>query len=84
LYGKIAPKFDAEEIKAKAAAEKAAAAEAVVETAEAVEAPVEAAVVETVEVVEAPVEAVENPVLETAAPTDFEVLFDVPVEGSEN
>ncbi len=80
LYGKIAPKFDAEEIKAKAAAEKAAAAEAAVETVEAVEAPLEAAVVETVE---APIEAVENPVLETAAPTDFEVLFDVPVEGSE-
>lgn len=72
LYGKITPKFDAEEIKAKAAAEKAAAEAA---EAAAVEAPVEAAEA----VIDAPIEAVENPVLETAAPEDFEVLFDVPV-----
>ena len=87
LYGKIAPKFDAEEIKAKAAAEKAAAeaAEAaeVAEAAVAVEAPVveaavEAPVVES-PVVDAPIEAVENLGLETAAPEDFEVIFDVPV-----
>lgn len=39
-YGKIAPKFDAEEIKAKAKAEQAAAAEEAAEAVEAVEAPV--------------------------------------------
>lgn len=61
-YGIIAPKFDAEEIKAKAAEAKAA------EAAEAVEAPV-------AEAVEAAA-----PVLETAAPTNFEVLYDAPVE----
>lgn len=69
LYGKIAPKFDAEEIKAKAKAEAAEAAETAEAAAEAAEAPV----------VEAPIAAVENPVLETAAPEDFEVIFDVPV-----
>ena len=69
LYGKIAPKFDAEEIKAKAKAEAAEAAETAETAAEAAEAPV----------VEAPIAAVENPVLETAAPEDFEVIFDVPV-----
>lgn len=74
LYGKIAPKFDAEEIKAKAKAEAAEAAETAEAAVEAVEAPV----------VEAPIAAVENPVLETAAPEDFEVIFDVPVEGSED
>lgn len=73
LYGKITPKYDAEEIKAKAAAERAAAAEAA-----------ETVAAETPAVIDAPIEAVENPVLETAAPTDFEVLFDVPVEGSDN
>ena len=66
LYGIITPKFDAEEIKAKAAAAKA----------EAVEAPV----AEAAEAVEAPVVAVENPVLETAAPTDFEVLYEAPAD----
>ena len=74
LYGKIAPKFDAEEIKAKAKAEAAEAAETAEAAAEAAEAPV----------VEVPIAAVENPVLETAAPEDFEVIFDVPVEGSED
>ncbi len=69
LYGKIAPKFDAEEIKAKAKAEAAEAAETAEAAAEAAEAPV----------VDAPIAAVENPVLETAAPEDFEVIFDVPV-----
>lgn len=63
-YGKIAPKFDAEEIKAKAKAEQAEA----VEAAEAVA--VDAAV-------EAPV--AEAPVLSNAEPENFEVLYDAPV-----
>lgn len=81
LYGIIAPKYDAEEIKAKAAEAKAAeAAEAapadVVETA-AAEAEVAAVNAEAFETpVEAPVAAVENPVLSDAEPENFEVLYD--------
>lgn len=81
LYGIIAPKYDAEEIKAKAAEAKAAeAAEAapadVVETA-AAEAEVAAVNAEAFEApAEAPVAAVENPVLSDAEPENFEVLYD--------
>ncbi len=92
-YGIIAPKFDAEEIKAKAKAEQAAAeaenaaAEAVeaVEAADvavAVEAPVaEAAAVEA-PVVEAAAEAA-APVLSDAEPENFEVLYDAPAAPTE-
>ena len=83
LYGIIAPKFDAEEIKAKAAEAKAAevketeAAPAdVVETA-AAEAEVAAV---NAEAFEAPVAAVENPVLSDAEPENFEVLYDAAAE----
>lgn len=69
LYGIIAPKYNAEEIKAKAAEAKAAEAEA------AADAAVEAAPVE------AP--AVEAPVLSDAEPENFEVLYDAPAEIAE-
>lgn len=92
-YGIIAPKFDAEEIKAKAKAEQAAAeaenaaAEAVeaVEAADAavaVEAPVEEAAAVEAPVVEAAAEAA-APVLSDAEPENFEVLYDAPASEAE-
>ncbi|MBQ8926451.1 MAG: Jag N-terminal domain-containing protein [Clostridia bacterium] len=72
-YGIIAPKFNAEEIKAKAKAEHAAAAEAEAENAAAVaaaEAAVEAA----------PAAEAAAPVLSDAEPENFEVLYDAPAE----
>lgn len=92
-YGIIAPKFDAEEIKAKAKAEQAAAeaenaaAEAVetVEAADAavaVEAPVEEAATVEAPVVEAAAEAA-APVLSDAEPENFEVLYDAPAAPTE-
>lgn len=92
-YGIIAPKFNAEEIKAKAKAEHAAAAEAEAENAvaaeaveAAVEAPaaVEASVVEAAVEVAAPaVEAPAAPVLSDAEPENFEVLYDAPAAPTE-
>lgn len=76
-YGIIAPKFDAEEIKAKAKAEQAAAeAEAV----EAADAAVEAAPAEVVADVApaAEAQAPAAPVLSDAEPENFEVLYDAP------
>lgn len=77
-YGIIAPKFDAEEIKAKAKAEQAAAEAEVVE---ATDAAVEAPVVEAAAEVAAP--AVEAPVLSDAEPENFEVLYDAPAAEAE-
>jgi len=78
-YGIIAPKFDAEEIKAKAKAEQAAAeAEAV----KAADAAVEAAPAEVVADV-APATEAQAPavsVLSDAEPKNFEVLYDAPAE----
>ncbi|MBQ1663347.1 MAG: Jag N-terminal domain-containing protein [Clostridia bacterium] len=84
-YGIIAPKFDAEEIKAKAKAEQAAAAEAEAENAAAAAEAVEAA--DAAVAVEAPVaEAaaeVAAPVLSDAEPENFEVLYDAPAAPTE-
>ncbi|MBQ6445234.1 MAG: hypothetical protein IJI95_02545, partial [Clostridia bacterium] len=74
-YGIIAPKFDAEEIKAKAKAEQAAA------DAEAVEA-ADAAVAVEAPVAEAAAE-VAAPVLSDAEPENFEVLYDAPAAPTE-
>ena len=78
-YGIIAPKFDAEEIKAKAKAEQAAAeAEAV----KAADAAVDAAPAEVVADV-APATEAQAPavsVLSDAEPKNFEVLYDAPAE----
>lgn len=74
-YGIIAPKFDAEEIKAKAKAEQAAAEAEAVEAADAavaVEAPVAEAAAE-----------VAAPVLSDAEPENFEVLYDTPTAPTE-
>lgn len=74
-YGIIAPKFDAEEIKAKAKAEQAAAEAEAVEAADAavaVEAPVAEAAAE-----------VAAPVLSDAEPENFEVLYDAPTAPTE-
>ncbi len=89
-YGIIAPKFNAEEIKAKAKAEHAAAAEeakaAEAENAVAAESAVEAPAAAEVAApaVEAPaapaVEAPAAPVLSDAEPENFEVLYDAPAE----
>ena len=79
-YGIIAPKFDAEEIKAKAKAEQAAA-EAENAAAEAVEA-ADAAVAVEAPVAEAAAE-VAAPVLSDAEPENFEVLYDAPAAESE-
>ncbi len=70
-YGIIAPKFDAEEIKAKAKAEHAAAAEAEAENAAAVAAPA------------AEAQAPAAPVLSDAEPENFEVLYDAPAADAE-
>lgn len=81
-YGIIAPKFDAEEIKAKAKAEQAAAeAEAV----EAADAAVEAAPAEVVADVApaAEAQAPAAPVLSDAEPENFEVLYDAPAAPTE-
>lgn len=81
-YGIIAPKFDAEEIKAKAKAEQAAAeAEAV----EAADAAVEAAPAEVVADVApaAEAQAPAAPVLSDAEPENFEVLYDAPAAEAE-
>ena len=67
-YGIIAPKFNAEEIKAKAKAEHAAAAEAEAENAAAVAAPA------------AEAQAPAAPVLSDAEPENFEVLYGAPAE----
>ena len=81
-YGIIAPKFNAEEIKAKAKAEHAAAAEAEAENAaavaEAAPAAAEAPVVEAAPAAEA--QAPAAPVLSDAEPENFEVLSDAPAE----
>ena len=81
-YGIIAPKFNAEEIKAKAKAEHAAAAEAEAENAaavaEAAPAAAEAPVVEAAPAAEAQSPAA--PRLSAAAPENFEVLYDAPAE----
>ena len=70
-YGKIAPKFDAEEIKAKAKAEQADAADV---------APVEEARAEQAVAVDA---APAAPVLSDTAPENFEVLYDAaPVDAA--
>lgn len=69
-YGIIAPKFNAEEIKAKAKAEHAAAAEAEAENAAAVAAPA------------AEAQAPAAPVLSDAEPENFEVLYDAPAEAT--
>ncbi|MBQ5685617.1 MAG: Jag N-terminal domain-containing protein, partial [Clostridia bacterium] len=79
-YGIIAPKFDAEEIKAKAKAEQAAA-EAENAAAEAVEA-ADAAVAVEAPVAEAAAE-VAAPVLSDAEPENFEVLYDAPAAPTE-
>lgn len=84
-YGIIAPKFNAEEIKAKAKAEQAAAAEAeaenaVAEAAVAVEAPV-AEVADVAPAAEA--QAPAAPVLSDAEPENFEVLYDAPAAPTE-
>ena len=82
-YGIIAPKFNAEEIKAKAKAEQAAAAEAEAENAAAVaaaEAAVEAAV-KAAPAAEA--QAPAAPVLSAAEPENFEVLYDAPAADAE-
>ena len=74
-YGIIAPKFDAEEIKAKAKAEQAATEAEAVEAADAavaVEAPVAEAAAE-----------VAAPVLSDAEPENFEVLYDAPAADAE-
>jgi spoIIIJ-associated protein len=70
-YGIIAPKFNAEEIKAKAKAEHAAAAEAEAENAAAVAAPA------------AEAQAPAAPVLSDAEPENFEVLYDAPAADAE-
>ena len=81
-YGIIAPKFNAEEIKAKAKAEHAAAAEAEAENAaavaEAAPAAAEAPVVEAAPAAEAQSPAA--PILSDAEPENFEVLYDAPAE----
>ena len=81
-YGIIAPKFNAEEIKAKAKAEHAAAAEAEAENAaavaEAAPAAAEAPVVEAAPAAEA--QAPAAPVLSDAEPENFEVLYDASAE----
>ncbi len=81
-YGIIAPKFNAEEIKAKAKAEHAAAAEAEAENAaavaEAAPAAAEAPVVEAAPAAEAQSPAA--PILSDAEPENFEVLYDGPAE----
>ena len=81
-YGIIAPKFNAEEIKAKAKAEHAAAAEAEAENAaavaEAAPAAAEAPVVEAAPAAEAQSPAA--PILSDAEPENFEVLSDAPAE----
>ncbi|MBQ1706769.1 MAG: Jag N-terminal domain-containing protein [Clostridia bacterium] len=81
-YGIIAPKFNAEEIKAKAKAEHAAAAEAEAENAaavaEAAPAAAEAPVVEAAPAAEA--QAPAAPVLSDAEPENFEVLYGAPAE----
>ena len=81
-YGIIAPKFNAEEIKAKAKAEHAAAAEAEAENAaavaEAAPAAAEAPVVEAAPAAEA--QAPAAPILSDAEPENFEVLYDAPAE----
>lgn len=80
-YGIIAPKFDAEEIKAKAKAEQAAAAEAEAENAVATDAAV--AVEAPVAVEAAPAAEVAAPVLSDAEPENFEVLYDAPAAPTE-
>lgn len=85
-YGIIAPKFDAEEIKAKAKAEQAAAAEAEAENAVAVDAAVEAAPVVDAAADVAPAaeaQAPAAPVLSDAEPENFEVLYDAPASPTE-
>ena len=81
-YGIIAPKFNAEEIKAKAKAEHAAAAEAEAENAaavaEAAPAAAEAPVVEAAPAAEAQSPAA--PILSDAESENFEVLYDAPAE----
>ena len=81
-YGIIAPKFNAEEIKAKAKAEHAAAAEAEAENAaavaEAAPAAAEAPVVEAAPAAEAQSPAA--PILSDAEPENFEVLYDASAE----
>ena len=81
-YGIIAPKFNAEEINAKAKAEHAAAAEAEAENAaavaEAAPAAAEAPVVEAAPAAEAQSPAA--PILSDAEPENFEVLYDAPAE----
>ena len=74
-YGIIAPKFNAEEIKAKAKAEQAAA-EAAAEVA--APAAAEAPVVEAAPAAEAQSPAA--PILSDAEPENFEVLYDAPAE----
>ena len=76
-YGIIAPKFNAEEIKAKAKAEQAAA-EAAAEVA--APAAAEAPVVEAAPAAEA--QAPAAPVLSDAEPENFEVLYDAPAEAT--
>ena len=78
-YGIIAPKFNAEEIKAKAKAEHAAAAEAEAENA-AAEAAVEATPAAEVAAPAAEAQAPAAPVLSDAEPENFEVLSDAPAE----
>ncbi len=78
-YGIIAPKFNAEEIKAKAKAEHAAAAEAEAENA-AAEAAVEATPAAEVAAPAAEAQAPAAPVLSDAEPENFEVLYDAPAE----
>ena len=78
-YGIIAPKFNAEEIKAKAKAEHAAAAEAEAENA-AAEAAVEATPAAEVAAPAAEAQAPAAPVLSDAEPENFEVLYGAPAE----
>ncbi|MDO4405952.1 MAG: RNA-binding cell elongation regulator Jag/EloR [Eubacteriales bacterium] len=81
-YGIIAPKFDAEEIKAKAKAEQAAAAEAEAENAVAeVAAPAVDAATDVAPAAEA--QAPAAPVLSDAEPENFEVLYDAPAAPTE-
>ena len=80
-YGIIAPKFNAEEIKAKAKAEHAAAAEAEAENA-AAEAAVEATPAAEVAAPAAEAQAPAAPVLSDAEPENFEVLYDAPAEAT--
>lgn len=84
-YGIIAPKFDAEEIKAKAKAEQAAAEAENAVAAEAADAAVEAAPAEVVADVApaAEAQAPAAPVLSDAEPENFEVLYDAPAAEAE-